>query len=144
MNGGDGGAPAFVDTNVLVYAAARDDARRSPIAAELVQSLVESRALRTSTQVLAELFVTVTGKGRARLTAAEALDYLEWIAASPVVLLDFPAIRAAIELSSSAKLSFWDALIVVAAARCGATRLYTEDLQHGRTILGVEVVNPFR
>jgi len=143
MNGGDP-APAFVDTNVLVYAAARDDARRSPPAAELVESLVDSGTLRTSTQVLAELYVTVTRKGRALLTAEEAAHYVERIAAYPVVLLDFPAIRSAIELSWSAKLSFWDALIVVAAARCGAVRLYTEDLQHGRTILGVEIVNPFR
>ena len=33
---------------------------------------------------------------------------------------------------------------LMAAARSGATRLYTEDLQHGRTVLGVEIVNPFR
>jgi predicted nucleic acid-binding protein len=32
---------------------------------------------------------------------------------------------------------------VVAAARSGAHRLYTEDLNHGQRILGVEVVNPF-
>jgi predicted nucleic acid-binding protein len=41
-------------------------------------------------------------------------------------------------------LSFWDALVVVAAARSGAKRLYTEDLQNGQMLLGVEVVNPFR
>ena len=31
-----------------------------------------------------------------------------------------------------------------AAARSGAKRIYTEDLQDGQIILGVEVVNPFR
>jgi predicted nucleic acid-binding protein len=40
-------------------------------------------------------------------------------------------------------LSFWDALIVVTAAKCGATVLYTEDLNHGQEILGVRIVNPF-
>jgi predicted nucleic acid-binding protein len=40
--------------------------------------------------------------------------------------------------------TFWDALILVAAAPSGATRLYSEDLQHGRTVLGVEIANPFR
>jgi predicted nucleic acid-binding protein len=53
------------------------------------------------------------------------------------------AIRDAVELSVSARLSFWDALVVVAAARLGAKRLYSEDLQDGQTILGLEVVNPF-
>ena len=60
----------------------------------------------------------------------------EWTGAATV--------RDAIELSGSAKLSFWDALVIVAAARSGAKRIYTEDLQHGQTILGVEIVNPFR
>jgi len=46
-------------------------------------------------------------------------------------------------LSSSAIFSFWDALVVVAAARSGAKRVYTEDLQAGQVVLGVEVVNPF-
>jgi predicted nucleic acid-binding protein len=57
--------------------------------------------------------------------------------------------RHAIELSDGAQLSFrmrssfWDALILVAASRSGARRLSTEDLQDGRTVLGVEIVNPF-
>jgi len=47
-------------------------------------------------------------------------------------------------LSAGASLSFWDALVVVAAARSGAKLLYTEDLQDGQSIFDVEVVNPFR
>ena len=41
-------------------------------------------------------------------------------------------------------LSFWDALIVVATVRGGAERIISEDLQHGRTIGGVRIENPFR
>jgi predicted nucleic acid-binding protein len=61
-----------------------------------------------------------------------------------VVLLDYPAIREAAKLSADRQLSFWDSLILVAARRSGARRIYTEDLQDGQTILGVRVVNPFR
>ena len=81
---------------------------------------------------------------RTPLTAEQALRYLDQISAWPVVLLDYSAVRVAIELSTGASLSFWDALVVIAAARSGAKRLYTEDLQDGRTILGVEIMNPFR
>ena len=35
-------------------------------------------------------------------------------------------------------------LKIVAAARSGAKRLHTEDLQDGQMILGVEIVNSFR
>lgn len=33
--------------------------------------------------------------------------------------------------------------LVVAAARIGATELYTEDLTDGQEILGVRIANPF-
>jgi predicted nucleic acid-binding protein len=135
---------SFVDTNILVYALAADDTRRSPIAQELLRALMIGQVLQTSTQVLQELFVTLTRKVRTPMTAAQALRYLDQIAAWPVVVLDYRGVREAIELSASASLSLWDSLVIVAAAKSGAKRLYTEDLQHGQTILGVEVVNPFR
>ena len=84
----------------------------------------------------------MTRKIRTRLTADQVLRYQ--IAIWPVVVTDYGAVRDAIELSAGASLSFWDALVVVAAARSGAKLLYTEDLQDGQSILGVEVVNPFR
>jgi predicted nucleic acid-binding protein len=40
-------------------------------------------------------------------------------------------------------LSFWDALIVVAAEGSGAKTLYSEDLHAGQELLGVRIVNPF-
>ena len=43
----------------------------------------------------------------------------------------------------SAQLSYWDALIVAAAQRCGARYLLSEDLQHGRMFENVQVLNPF-
>jgi predicted nucleic acid-binding protein len=39
--------------------------------------------------------------------------------------------------------SFWDALIIHAARLAGAAVLYSEDLQHGSSLAGVPVVNPF-
>lgn len=134
----------FVNTNIFVYALAADDARRSPVAQALVRELMAAQALHTSTQVLQELFVTLTRKIKTPLTPDQALRYLDQIAAWPVTVLDYGSVRAAVELAAAASLSFWDALVVVAAARSGAGRLYTEDLPHGRTILGVEIVNPFR
>ena len=45
--------------------------------------------------------------------------------------------------SRSAQLSYWDALIVEAAAAAGCDRLLTEDLTHGATVRTVLVQNPF-
>ena len=41
------------------------------------------------------------------------------------------------------RLTFWDSLIVISAARAGAGVLATEDLQHGRSLAGITVVDPF-
>lgn len=134
---------AFVDTNVFVYAMARDDERRSPIAEELIGRLGNANAICTSTQVLQETYVTLTRKGRSPLQPAKALESLRTIAQFPLVVIDFPIVEFAVELSASDSISFWDALLIAAARRARAARLYTEDLQHGRKIHGIEIVNPF-
>ena len=40
-------------------------------------------------------------------------------------------------------LSFWDALLWVAARDHGIRRIYSEDFQHGRDLEGVMFLNPF-
>jgi len=134
---------AFVDTNVLVYALDRSDSPKKLVAQRLMNELMEEDRLRLSTQVLQELFVTLTRKVSRRCTTAEALAILEDLSAWPLVLVDYAAIRSAGRLADQAQLSFWDALVVVAAARTGAKVVYTEDLNSGQEILGVRVCNPF-
>jgi predicted nucleic acid-binding protein len=135
---------AFVDTSIFVYASANDDTVRAPVAQHLLDQLMAAQTLVTSTQVLQELFVTLTRKGDRRLRTEDVLRILDRITKFQVFTVGYAAIREAAELADRDAFSFWDALILVAAARSGATRLYTEDLQHGRTMLGVEIVNPFR
>ena len=61
-----------------------------------------------------------------------------------LVILDVEDVLAAIDLHRLHQVSFWDALIVRAAKEGGCSVLYSEDLQDGRTIDGVRIVNPFR
>jgi predicted nucleic acid-binding protein len=143
MSGDGPGRASFVDTNILVYAIAADDPRRSPIAQDLLRKLMRDRSLRTSTQVLQELYVTLSRKGRSPMLPAAALRYIDQVAAWPVAVTDFKSVRRAIELSMASMLSFWDALIVVAAESSGAGILYSEDLQAGQVLLGVRIINPF-
>ncbi|MDQ6677446.1 MAG: PIN domain-containing protein, partial [Acidobacteriota bacterium] len=137
------GRPAFVGTNIFVYAIAGDDRVRSEPADLLIVSLMTEMRLRTSTQVLQELYVTLTRKIKNPRSPEAARAHLDVIATWPVIVSDYSSIREASELSGESRLPFWDALIVVAAKRAGAPWLYTEDLSHGQIISGVEVVNPF-
>jgi predicted nucleic acid-binding protein len=133
----------FVDTNVLVYAFDMSDSPKKRVAQRLMTELMDDDRLRVSTQVLQELFVTLTRKVDRRCSSQEALEVLEDLTAWPLMVVDYGAIRAAAGLADQAKLSFRDALMVVAAARTGAAVLYTEDLNDGQEILGVRVTNPF-
>ena len=136
-------APAFVDTNVLVYAFDSGDQARHRPAAQLLSRLMDEDRLRLSTQVLQEFYVTMTRKARPPWSPERAIAKLDDFAAWPVVVNDLPLVREAVLLSRDAVLSFWDALVIVAAARSGAGTLFTEDLNDGQMIRGVRIVNPF-
>ena len=140
----EGAVLSFLDTNVLVYAFDISDPQRSRLANQLMERLMDENALCTSSQVLGEFFTTSTRKLRVPLSPAEALKAIDGIAAWPVLATDYRLVRDACELSISAKVSYWDALIICAALRSGATKLYSEDLNDGQRFLGVEIVNPFR
>lgn len=140
----DSGEVSFVDTNILVYALAADDPHRSSIAQRLISELLEKNTFRTSTQVFQELFVTLTRKIKTPMKPTEVIRYVDQLAAWPVTVLDYQAVRSGMDLAGQAKLSLWDALVVVAAARSGATQIITEDLQDGQTLLGLRIRNPFR
>lgn len=66
-------------------------------------------------------------------------NYGEW----HLVRIDLILIINASRLEEQHQLSFWDALIVEAARRSGATRLLSEDLSSGSIIEGIAIENPF-
>ena len=133
----------FVDTNLLACAHDPSEARKQPIAQALLEALWQDRGGVLSTQVLQELYVVTTRKFNPPMQRPAARELVALYAQWPVVQVDVPLILAASSLEARHTLSFWDALIVEAARRSGATRLLTEDLQSGRRIGGVQIENPF-
>lgn len=133
----------FVDTNVLVYAHDRSETRKQPLAQTLLEGLWASRTGSLSTQILQEFYVVATRKFDPPMSRRAAREIVALYGAWPLVQVDLPLILTASQLEERHKLSFWDALVVEAARRAGATRLVTEDLQGGRLIGGVRIENPF-
>ena len=133
---------SFIDTNVLVYAAAgRHDA---PEKYERAWSLLDDAKFGLSGQVLAEFYVTVLAKPKVPLKPAEAAQWVDRLSIVPVVGIDADVVREAIRHSHRFKISYWDAALIAAAERLDAPILYTEDLNHGQAYGSVRVVNPFR
>ncbi len=132
---------AFLDTNVLVYAFDARDPGKQARAVELLES---GPRFVVSAQVLGEFYVTVTRKLAEPLEEAVAADAVERLAALRVIPIDGRVSIAAIETARLHQLSYWDALILEAAAFAGCDVLLTEDLAHGSVLRGVRVENPFR
>jgi predicted nucleic acid-binding protein len=134
----------FVDTNILIYAHDVDAGRKHDVAAERVRELWISRDGVVSIQVLQELYVNVTRKIPKPLSRKVARELVGTYAAWTVQRVGASDVVRASEIEERHKLSFWDALIVVAAHKAAATTLLSEDLSHGQRIEGVRVENPFR
>lgn len=133
----------FVDTNVLVYLFDSGAPQKQARARKLVSALARDGALVLSSQVLSELFVTVTRKLEVPLPVADALRALDDLSAFPCVPVDAALVRRAAARSVADRLAHWDALIVEAAIEAGADVLCSEDLQPGRLYQGVCVEDPF-
>jgi predicted nucleic acid-binding protein len=133
---------AFMDTNVLLYAASQRTAetRKKARAAELIDTV----SFATSAQVLAEFYTIATCKGEPPMTPAEALEWIDAITLNPCVPVDVDIVVRGIELSVRYQTSYWDGAIVAAAEMQGATTLYSEDLSDGQMYGTVRVVNPFK
>ena len=133
----------FVDTNVLIYAHDRDAGRKHSLAAEIVRGLWESRLGVLSVQVLQEFYVNVTRKIPSPVPRETARKLVEAYGRWHVEVADPALLIRASEVEERHSLSFWDALIIAAAARAQAGRLLSEDLQAGRRMLGLRIENPF-
>lgn len=134
----------FVDTNILLYAHDRAAGLKREIAVEHLERLWGTRGGALSTQVLQEFYVNATRKLPKPLSAPRARAVIDRYATWRVHRIEPADIIAASESEKRHRQSFWDALIVVAAARLGAGTLLSEDLQHGRRIAGLRIVDPFR
>jgi predicted nucleic acid-binding protein len=130
---------AFLDTNVLVYAFDRSDDRKRRRAIEVI----ERGPFVVSAQVLGEFFVTVTRKLATPLPADDAARAVGRLSALAVVPTDGALITAAVETVRAHQVSYWDALIIEAAAVAGCDVLLSEDLADGSVLRGVRIENPF-
>lgn len=133
----------FVDANVLVYAFDSSAARKQQAAQQLLERLWESGTGCVSVQVLQEFFVTITKKVPKPLPVDDAKARIRELAAWTVFAPTAEDILIAIDLHAQAKIGFWDAMVVLAAAESECGVLWTEDLNDGQTLRGVRIQNPF-
>ena len=132
----------FLDTNILAYPLDRRNPEKGNACRALLERVRDARNGVISTQVMQEFYVTATQKlGVEPLLAKDILVSFENL---EVVTLSPSLVKEAIDCQQLSRISFWDALIVVAASSARCEVLWSEDLNSGQTIRGVRIENPLR
>lgn len=131
----------FIDTNLLVYSIDSFDQEKKTYSRKIIKEISNDYTGVMSTQVMQEFYVAATKKMNADPVVVRGiltqLSNFEIISVSPDLIF------SAIDCSILNRISFWDALIIAAAASCNCKEIWTEDLNHDQIILGVRMKNPF-
>jgi predicted nucleic acid-binding protein len=130
-----------LDTNLLVYAEGVNGDQRRAAALQVLDALAEDDVA-IPAQALGELFAVLTRKaGRSATQARDAV--LGWTDSFAVIDTTQAVILEAMEIVATHRLSFWDSVMLAAAAQSNCRILLSEDMQHGFTWRGVTIRNPF-
>jgi predicted nucleic acid-binding protein len=127
---------AFFDSNILIYAYSTDMRRKRALTAIAGGGVISAQVLNEFTNVLRK-------KQKQDWAVIEAAVQSIRFRFPDTVPLTADTHAAALALARDHALAFYDALIVAAAIDAGCDTLYSEDLQHGRNIGGLAIVNPF-
>ena len=135
---------SFLDTNILVYAFDPEAKSKREYAQLRITRALATRDAVISFQVVQEFLSLALCKFPRPMTQPEAQAYLSQVL---VPLCEvFPGASlysSALSIADETGWTFYDSLIVSAALAAGCGVLLTEDLQHGRTVRGLEIRNPF-
>ena len=130
-----------LDTNILIHAVDRRAEARHDAANRLMQAAA-GKDCPISLQALGEFFHATTRK--TLTTADQAVAYTNiWQRVFDVIAADLSTYNEATDYVRDHGMSFWDAMLWATARQAGCAFILSEDMQHGRRLGGVELVNPF-
>lgn len=144
MNVADYPGLLFLDTNIFVYSFDQTVPEKQQLARRLIQDALQSQRAIVSSQVVQEFLNVAFRKFARPMTIPEAKEYLDMVLMP--LCQHYPTIdfyRQALRVKEETGYSLYDALILTAAIENQCKTLFSEDMQHGRQIHGLEIVNPF-
>jgi predicted nucleic acid-binding protein len=130
----------FFDTNILVYQMDKKNPTKREKCRSLIRETADDGDAVISTQVLQEFYVVATNK--LHLAPAVSKSIMHTFENMEIVTIGKELINEAIDASLHYKLSFWDALILIAAESARCETLYSEDFNDGQIMRNVKVLNP--
>jgi predicted nucleic acid-binding protein len=129
-----------LDSNILIYAELEPGSEKGKRAADVILGAARDGVI--SAQVLGEFLRFVQRRVPASFEDAirQALLY-QAVFLTPATT--DTVINKACELARAHRMQLWDCVVCAASAQAGANVLLTEDMQDGRSINGLRLINPF-
>jgi len=129
-----------IDSNILIYAELEPDSEKGIRSADLILRAARNGVI--SAQLLGEFPRFVQ-----RRLPASFEDAIQQTLLYQAIFLTPSTTNAIInkasELARAHRMQLWDCVVCAASAQAGAKVLFTEDMQDGRIIDGLRLMNPF-
>ncbi len=136
-------ASFFLDTNILVYSFDSTAPEKRAAAQELVKRALDGQGC-ISWQVIQEFSNAALKKFIKPMPIEHLSTYIDRVLLPLcTVWPDERIYREALTVKMETGYSWYDSLIAASALRSGASVLYSEDLQEGRVLRGMNISNPF-
>jgi predicted nucleic acid-binding protein len=135
----------FLDTNVLIYSFDGGAPEKQTVARRLIREALQSRRGMIGAQVVQEFMNVALKKFERPLGTSEAREYLRGVLQP--LCQHYPTGETydrALLIREETGYAWYDALVVAAAIEAGCARLLTEDLDAGRHIGRLTILNPFQ
>ena len=141
-------SPALIDSNILVYAFDKDEGEKYKKAGALLEKCFLGEVnFYLSLQNLSEFFVTVTKKISHPLPLDVASLLIKKIIAFNRFVILEPTIKSiarAVDLCTTKRISYWDALIAAVMIENQIFEIVTENTKDFQKVEVLKVTNPFR
>ncbi len=137
-------AKFFLDTNVLVYSFDQSVPEKQQLATHLIETALQNEQGTISSQVIQEFLSLAGRKFASPLNLRAQRLYLSTVLRP--LCHHYPSegfYERALDTADLTGFSLYDSLIVTAAIDCNCAYLFSEDMQHGRNIQGLTILNPF-
>lgn len=130
-----------LDTNILVYAVDAREGRKREFAAQIIEAAA-TRDCPLALQVVGEFYAAASAKLKLPATDAAARA-AQLVAAFETFGYSVHAVRAALEEAPRGGFSYWDSMLLAAAAEAGCTTILSEDMADSARFGSITVINPF-
>jgi predicted nucleic acid-binding protein len=129
-----------LDSNILIYAEMEPDSDKGKLSAALILRAARDGVI--PVQVLGEYLRFVQRRIPAVFPQAiRQIAVYQDVFITPPTSLDI--LDLASVLARTHGMQLWDAIVCAASAQSGAKALLTEDMQDGRILEGLRLINPF-